>query len=426
MMRKLLTTTAISALMMGIAHAQTAQPQTGAQQTQEQQAGQQDQAQQQITVRDGETVIIQTDGQDAQIDLRLQLGAAGQQQGAAGAQTQPDQAGDANQQQAQDGQVGQQVEGGQAPEQQATIQSRQDLQQADMQQISADNMIGTGVYSAADEHVGDVQDVLLTEDGDVDAIVVDVGGFLGMGGRHVALGMEDLHFMSDGQDAVYVYTDYTREQLEGSQEYDQATWQDDRDQQRMTSQTAQTTGGAATQQGSQQASVQQDQGGQMQGGQHVVQNGGTVIVEAQSERFQLNFELRQDGETMGAAGNDQQTTAAIDRGQMQSAQMNQVRADDLIGSTVYGANDENIGNVGDVLLNADGGIDAVIVDVGGFLGLGAREVALGMDDVEFMHDEGDNWYIYTAYTQEQLEAAPEYDEGTYADQRDQQRVGAGQ
>jgi sporulation protein YlmC with PRC-barrel domain len=241
--------------------------------------------------------------------------------------------------------------------------------------------------------------------------------------------MEDLHFMSDGQDAVYVYTDYTREQLEGSQEYDQATWQENRDQQRMTNQTAENIGAAGTQQEGQtdeQAGTQQGQIGQQQGGQQIVQDGGTVIVEAQSERFQLNFELRQGGETMGAAGGDQQTTAAIDRNQMQPTEMNQVRADDLIGSTVYGANDENIGNVGDVLLNADGGIDAVIVDVGGFLGLGTREVALGTDDVEFMRDEGDNLYIYTAYTQEQLEAANEYDEGTYADQRDQQRLGAGQ
>jgi sporulation protein YlmC with PRC-barrel domain len=149
------------------------------------------------------------------------------------------------------------------------------------------------------------------------------------------------------------------------------------------------------------------------------------IVNAQNERFQLNFELRQTNETMGWAGSDQQATA-IDRSQMQLSDMSQIRADDLIGSTVYGANDENIGNVGDVLLNTEGSIDAVIVDVGGFLGLGAREVALGLDDVEVMHDESDNWYIYTAYTQEQLETAPEYDEGTYADQRDQQRLGSEQ
>jgi sporulation protein YlmC with PRC-barrel domain len=411
MIRKLLTTTALSALAMGIAHAQTAQPETGVQQAQQQQ---QAQVQPQITVSDGETVIIQTDREDARIDLRLQLensGERGQQQGSASRQPAP--TGETGQLQADGDQAGQQTEDGQPGQNQATIQSRQDFQQADMQQISADNLIGTGVYSAADEHVGDVQDVLLTDNGEIDAIVVDVGGFLGMGGRQVALGMEDLHFMSDGEDEIYVYTDYTRAQLEGNQEYDQATWQDGRDEQRLTSQSARDMGAAGTQQREQ------------QGGQQIVQDGGTVIVNAQNERFQLNFELRQTNETMGWAGSDQQATA-IDRSQMQLSDMSQIRADDLIGSTVYGANDENIGNVGDVLLNTEGSIDAVIVDVGGFLGLGAREVALGMDDVEVMHDESDNWYIYTAYTQEQLETAPEYDEGTYADQRDQQRLGSEQ
>ena len=103
--------------------------------------------------------------------------------------------------------------------------------------------------------------------------------------------------------------------------------------------------------------------------------------------------------------------------------MQQLRADDLIGSDVYGANEDNIGNVGDILLTEDGSFDAIIVDVGGFLGIGAREVALGLDEVQFMRDGQDSWHVYTSYTQEQLEAAPEYDEATYAEQRDQQRIG---
>jgi sporulation protein YlmC with PRC-barrel domain len=107
---------------------------------------------------------------------------------------------------------------------------------------------------------------------------------------------------------------------------------------------------------------------------------------------------------------------------MEAVDMQQVRADDLIGSDVYGANDDNIGNVGDILLTEEGSFDAIIVDVGGFLGIGAREVALSLDEVEFMRDQNENWYVYTGYTQEQLEAAPEYDEATYAEQRDNQRV----
>ena len=40
-------------------------------------------------------------------------------------------------------------------------------------------------------------------------------------------------------------------------------------------------------------------------------------------------------------------------------------------------------------LSEEGSFDAIIVDVGGFLGLGAHEVALGLDNVEFMRDQNE-------------------------------------
>src|SRR5690606_1263016 len=92
----------------------------------------------------------------------------------------------------------------------------------------------------------------------------------------------------------------------------------------------------------------------------------------------------------------------------------------------YGANDDNIGNVGDVLLSEEGEVDAMIVDVGGFLGIGTRQVAIGVDNLRFMVDNGGNWYVFTPFTQEQLEAQPEYDEQSYVDRREEQRLSADQ
>ena len=74
-----------------------------------------------------------------------------------------------------------------------------------------------------------------------------------------------------------------------------------------------------------------------------------------------------------------------------------------------------MGSVNDVLLTADGQVDAVLVDIGGFLGMGAQEVALGMDDLELMADADGNLYVYTPYTQDQLEGAPQYDEATWVE-----------
>lgn len=58
-------------------------------------------------------------------------------------------------------------------------------------------------------------------------------------------------------------------------------------------------------------------------------------------------------------------------------------ASDLMGKSVYGSNDEDIGEIGDILLNKDGRIVGVVLDVGGFLGLGETNVAVPMDALQF-------------------------------------------
>ncbi|WP_367781379.1 PRC-barrel domain-containing protein [Mesorhizobium marinum] len=100
----------------------------------------------------------------------------------------------------------------------------------------------------------------------------------------------------------------------------------------------------------------------------------------------------------------------------------EVRAEEMIGTTVYGADDANVGEIGDVLLSGDGKVDAYIIDVGGFLGIGEKEVAVGSDNLAFMIDDAGHKYLYTNFSKEQLEAAPAYDESTYAEKRDEQRM----
>ena len=74
------------------------------------------------------------------------------------------------------------------------------------------------------------------------------------------------------------------------------------------------------------------------------------------------------------------------------------------------------------MLTPDKKPDAVIVDVGGFLGIGAKEVAVGMDKLKFMTDKSGKKYLYTNFTKEQLQAQAAYDKSTYATKRDQQRM----
>jgi PRC-barrel domain len=58
-------------------------------------------------------------------------------------------------------------------------------------------------------------------------------------------------------------------------------------------------------------------------------------------------------------------------------------ASKLIGTTVVGANNESIGDVNDVLLDRSGQAAAVVVGVGGFLGIGEKDVAVSFNQLEF-------------------------------------------
>ncbi len=61
----------------------------------------------------------------------------------------------------------------------------------------------------------------------------------------------------------------------------------------------------------------------------------------------------------------------------------QFRASKLIGTPVTGANNESIGEINDVLMDQNGRAHAVIIGVGGFLGIGEKDVAIPMTALQF-------------------------------------------
>jgi sporulation protein YlmC with PRC-barrel domain len=61
----------------------------------------------------------------------------------------------------------------------------------------------------------------------------------------------------------------------------------------------------------------------------------------------------------------------------------QMMASDLRGSNVYGANNEVVGDIKDILLERDGRVAAIIVGVGGFLGIGEKSVAIPFQAFEY-------------------------------------------
>ncbi len=232
----------------------------------------------------------------------------------------------------------------------------QDLFRAEMGPlaITTSDLIGKRVYAAEGategteyagvqsgwNDIGEINDVVLTRDGKVDAVLVDIGGFLGMGERQVALGMESLRFVADSatpedlNDYFLVIT-ADRAVLEGAPDY-----------------------------------------------QRSVALPSAVPADPMADGIRTV-----DGYA--------------------SVEASAVRGDQLIGARVYGPGDENLGEISEVRVDEQAMTSTVIVDVGGFLGLGEKPVALDVSRLQILKETaGDALIAYVQMTQEELEALP--------------------
>ena len=88
-----------------------------------------------------------------------------------------------------------------------------------------------------------------------------------------------------------------------------------------------------------------------------------------------------------------------------------LRADELAsatveGANVYGPNDDHIGDVSH--FHGVGPSAQAVIDVGGFLGIGAKPVSLPVSSLNFMRDENGKVHATTSMTKDQLKNLPEH------------------
>lgn len=275
---------------------------------------------------------------------------------------------------------------------------------AAMDQYLADDIVGEKVYSGTadnSETIGDVNDLVIGKDGQVAAAVIGVGGFLGLGEKNVAVPFADLQMVADADgDDIRPVLAATKDQLTNAPTFE-------------TRSNAQTTSNTVND-------------GAAAVGSAAGAAAGTVAGAASSAADTAGTMAA----GTAASATDAATTASTtgtesDRASMTAATGADLTAERLVGTRVYGPDDRSIGSVGDIALTANGQVDAVIVDVGGFLGLGAKPVAVAMDNLQFMKDSGGSLYLYTAFTEDQLKQAPEFNRDTYADNRATMRVTPG-
>ena len=104
-------------------------------------------------------------------------------------------------------------------------------------------------------------------------------------------------------------------------------------------------------------------------------------------------------DTAAAAGDTYLTEQAQD----------QISANTYIGQAVYNSADESIGNIADLIVKKEGGVDAAVIGVGGFLGIGEKWVAVPFENITVNQvPESGEVKLTTTETAESLEAAPEF------------------
>ena len=197
------------------------------------------------------------------------------------------------------------------------------------------------------EQIATISNIVLGMDGRVRGVLVDVGGFLGLGARTVMLRLDSLRIAAHaGSNDVYAVINATREDLEAAPEY-----------------------------------LAFDRTGHMPVGEawpvDTVTHPRVGIAQPQEGFATIAW-----------------STLSVD---------------DLRRAEVYDINNQRVSGISDILFGADGSVEAVLINVGGFLGIGQRSVAISMDQLEIQGKEDlSDLRVYLAITQQQLEALPEH------------------
>jgi len=89
-----------------------------------------------------------------------------------------------------------------------------------LETLGSEEIVGKTVVSQQGEEIGEIDDVVMDEASQQQLAVVDVGGFLGVGEKTVAVSFDQLQLSDDGR----IRSDLTRETLQSQPEYDPAQY----------------------------------------------------------------------------------------------------------------------------------------------------------------------------------------------------------
>lgn len=269
-------------------------------------------------------------------------------------------------------------------------------------------LLGQAVYTSAandGEIIGSVNDLVLDENGGIRAVILGVGGFLGAGEKNVAVDFSSLKMeIAEDNSERWVLEGATADALNAAPAFEFID-----DSPEATTDTAATDPAMAPADGAMAPATDTAAAPTDTMAAPVEPATDTAAAPADTTVAPADNAASENTGTAVARPN------ALDRSTMSTVETTALTAEELIGTRVVGPDDEHIAEVGDLVLTPDGQIDAVLVDFGGFLGIGEKRVAVAMDNLEFAADADGNRYVFLpGVTREQLDAAPAYNAETYA------------
>jgi sporulation protein YlmC with PRC-barrel domain len=207
-------------------------------------------------------------------------------------------------------------------------------------------LIGRNVQNARNETIGEIKSVYIGRDSKIDSLIVGVGGILGVGEREVRLAWSDVRVSDNGEKVVL---NITEDELKATPEYKYS-------------------------------------------------NKGPWTA-ADPNRIARD---RAASEPMSVDRNTASTTSTGDFNAY-----GEISGNAFIGTNVRNQNNEIVGKVEDVYIDDRGAIKTVVVSVGGFLGMGTKDVAVRWSDIGRSRD-GKSLVLVTNWTKDSLKAMPEY------------------
>jgi sporulation protein YlmC with PRC-barrel domain len=242
------------------------------------------------------------------------------------------------------------------------------------QAADAKKLIGRNIKNADGDTIGEIKSVYISSAGTVDSVMVGVGGFLGVGEREVQLAWKDLQIADNGEK---VTVDMTKDQLKAMAPYsykdlswrgkvfsDRGVWTEEQRAARDARTTADTT------------------------------------ASANRDRTMTDSRTMADRKPATPA-----TTATESTGDFNVA--GDLSANALIGAKIHNENKDTVGSVQDLYLDSQGATKTVVVSVGGFLGVGAKDVAIKWSDLKQSRD-GKSLVLTTSLSKDELKALPDY------------------